>query len=112
MVGFYEASGTVLPVLLVTFALVGTGADVSLAAMGKELFPTSYRSTVSGFVAMVAAAGGVIGLWAHGRLFDLIGDQWTAVSALAVLGLLAPLTLAFTLPETNRRALEEISPER
>ena len=112
MVGFYEASGALLPVLLVTFALIGTGADVSLAAMGKELFPTSYRSTVSGFVAMVAAAGGVVGLWAHGRLFDLIGDQWTAVSALAVLGLLAPLVLAFTLPETNRRALEEISPER
>ncbi|MYD52230.1 MAG: MFS transporter [Dehalococcoidia bacterium] len=112
MVGFYEASGTLLPVLLVTFALVGTGADVSLAAMGKELFPTSYRSTVSGFVAMVAATGGVIGLWTHGRLFDLIGDQWTAVSALAALGLLAPFILAFTLPETNRRALEEISPER
>ena len=112
MVGFYEASGALLPVLLVTFALVGTGADVSLAAMGKELFPTSYRSTVSGFVAMVAAAGGVIGLWAHGRLFDFIGDQWTAVSALALLGLLAPLILAFTLPETNRRMLEEISPER
>ena len=112
MVGFYEVSGVVLPVLLVTFALVGTGADVSLAAMGKELFPTSYRSTVSGFVAMVAAAGGVVGLWAHGRLFDLIGDQWTAVSVLAALGLLAPFILAFTLPETNRRALEEISPER
>ena len=112
MIGFYEVSGALLPVLLVTFALVGTGADVSLAAMGKELFPTSYRSTVSGFVAMVAAAGGVIGLWAHGRLFDLIGDQWTAVSALAALGLLAPFILAITLPETNRRALEEISPER
>lgn len=112
MIGFYEVTGALLPVLLVTFALVGTGADVSLAAMGKELFPTSYRSTVSGFVAMVAAAGGVIGLWAHGRLFDLIGDQWTAVSALAALGLLAPFILAITLPETNRRALEEISPER
>ena len=112
MVGFYEVSGALLPVLLVTFALIGTGADVSLAAMGKELFPTSYRSTVSGFVAMVAAAGGVIGLWAHGRLFDLIGDQWTAVSTLAAFGLLAPFILAFTLPETNRRALEEISPER
>ena len=112
MVGFYEASGAVLPVLLVTFSVVGMGADVSLVAMGKELFPTSYRSTVSGFVAMVAAAGGVLGLWAHGRLFDLIGDQWTAVSALAMIGLLAPLILAPTLPETNRRALEEISPER
>ena len=112
MVGFYEASGAVLPVLLVTFALVGTGADVSLAAMGKELFPTSYRSTVSGFVAMVAAAGGVVGLWAHGNLFDLIGDQWRAVSVLAMLGLLAPFILAFTLPETNRRTLEDISPER
>ena len=112
MVGFYQASGVVLPALLVTFALVGTGADVSLAAMGKELFPTSYRSTVSGFVAMVVALGGVVGLWAHGRLFDLIGDQWTAISALAVLGLLAPFILAFTLPETNRRKLEEISPER
>ena len=112
MVAFYEVSGVLLPVLLVTFALVGTGADVSLAAMGKELFPTSYRSTVSGFVAMAAAAGGVIGLWAHGRLFDVLGDQWTAVSALAALGLLAPFILAFTLPETNRRALEEISPER
>ena len=112
MVGFYQASGAVLPALLVTFALVGTGADVSLAAMGKELFPTSYRSTVSGFVAMVVALGGVVGLWAHGRLFDLIGDQWTAISALALLGLLAPFILAFTLPETNRRKLEEISPER
>ncbi len=112
MATFYEASGVFLPFLLVTFALVGTGADVSLAAMGKELFPTSYRSTVSGFIAMVAAAGGVIGLWAHGRLFDLIGDQWTAVSALALFGLLAPIVLAFTVPETNRRALEEISPER
>ena len=112
MVGFYQVSGAVLPALLVTFALVGTGADVSLAAMGKELFPTSYRSTVSGFVAMVVALGGVVGLWAHGRLFDLIGDQWTAISALALLGLLAPFILAFTLPETNRRKLEEISPER
>lgn len=112
MVGFYEASGAILPVLLVTFSVVGMGADVSLVAMGKELFPTSYRSTVSGFVAMVAAAGGVLGLWAHGRLFELIGDQWTAVSALAMIGLLAPLILAPTLPETNRRALEEISPER
>ena len=112
MVGFYQASGPVLPVLLVIFALVGTGADVSLAAMGKELFPTSYRSTVSGFVAMVAAVGGVIGLWAHGRIFELIGDQWTAVSALAIFGLIAPFVLAFTLPETNRRTLEEISPER
>ena len=112
MVGFYEASGVFLPPLLVTFAFIGTGADVSLAAMGKELFPTSYRSTVSGFVAMVAAAGGVLGLLAHGRLFDLTGDQWTAVSALALVGLLAPFILAFTLPETNRRTLEEISPER
>ena len=112
MVVFYQASGTILPVLLVTFSIVGMGADISLVAMGKELFPTSYRSTVSGFVAMVAAAGGVLGLWAHGRIFDYIGDQWTAVSALAAVGLFAPLMLAFTLPETNRRALEEISPER
>ncbi len=112
MVVFYQASGTILPVLLVTFSIVGMGADISLVAMGKELFPTSYRSTVSGFVAMVAAAGGVLGLWAHGRIFDFLGDQWTAVSALAAVGLFAPLMLAFTLPETNRRALEEISPER
>ena len=112
MIGFYEASGPFLPLLLVAFALVGAGADISLAAMGKELFPTSYRSTVSGFVAMVAAVGGVVGLWAHGSLFDLIGDQWRAVSALAALGLLAPVLLAFALPETNRRALEDISPER
>ena len=112
MVVFYQASGTILPVLLVTFSIVGMGADISLVAMGKELFPTSYRSTVSGFVATVAAAGGVLGLWAHGRLFDYIGDQWTAISALAMVGLLAPFMLAFTLPETNRRTLEEISPER
>ena len=112
MVAFFEASGFFLPVLLVTFALVGTGADISLVAMGKELFPTSYRSTVSGFVAMVAATGGVIGLWAHGSLFDLIGDQWRAVSILALFGLLGPLLLTLSLPETNRRKLEEISPER
>ena len=112
IVGFYQASGAALPVLLVIFALVGMGADVSLAAMGKELFPTSYRSTVAGFVAMVAAAGGVFGLWAHGRLVGVIDDQWTAVSVLALLGLLAPFIVLAALPETNRRLLEEISPEQ
>ena len=61
---------------------------------------------------MIAAIGGVLGLWAHGRLFELMGDQWAAVSVLATLGFIVPFIVLFTLPETNRRSLEDIAPER
>ena len=112
LISFYNLSGFFLPVIFIAIALVGGGADVSMEAMRKELFPTSYRSTVAGVSAMIAAIGGVLGLWAHGRLFDLMGDQWAAVSVLAALGIVVPYVVLFTLPETNRRSLEDISPER
>ncbi len=112
LISFYNLSGFFLPVIFIAIALVGGAADVSMEAMRKELFPTSYRSTVAGVSAMIAAIGGVLGLWAHGRLFDLMGDQWAAVSVLAALGIVVPFVVLFTLPETNRRSLEDISPER
>lgn len=112
VISFYNLSGFILPMILVAFALVGKGADMSMEAMGKELFPTSYRSTVAGVGAMIMAIGGVLGLWAHGRLFELMGDQWAAVSVLAVFGIIVPFIVFVTLPETNRRSLEDIAPER
>ena len=112
VIAFYNAFGPLLPVFWTGMIISALGVQVSLGALGSELFPTSYRSTVTGAHSVVRTSGGVLSLVAHGALFGLLGSQWTAVSVLAALIFLAPFIVAAGLPETSARTLEEIAPER
>ena len=89
-----------------------TGLDVLFAALGSELFPTSYRSTASGVRAAVATLGGALGLWLEGSLFAVTGSHSEAITLMLAAVLVSPLLVALFLPESARLELEEISPER
>jgi len=96
--------------MLMIFMLLG--ANVTLAAYGSELFPTSYRSTAAGARVIVGTIGGSIGLALESVLYTLLNSHWLAISILTVFALLAALIVAVAFPETSGRSLEEIAPER
>jgi putative MFS transporter len=110
--GFYNASGVVVPVAWGFMVMTLTMVLVLFAALGGELFPTSYRSTASGVRAVVATLGAALGLWAEGQLYPLAGSHAAAITWMLAITPVAPLIVALFLPETAARELEEIAPER
>ncbi len=86
-------------------------SEVVLAALGGELFPTSYRATASGARAVVNVLAAMAGLAAESALYTMTGSHATAVVWLALAAPLGLVPLLFFIPETASRELEEISPE-
>jgi MFS family permease len=109
---FYNVSGWVVPWLWGIMAMTVTMNVVLFAALGSELFPTSYRSTASGVRSIIATIGAAAGLWLEGVLFSHLGSHAAAITAMLVVVPIAPLVIALSLPETANRELEEVSPER
>lgn len=106
-VGFAAAyQGT--PVLLLVGYLVGimAGAAIGpgLGALSAELFPTTIRATVAGWLAAAGVVGAVIGLASFGALADLVGFGGAAVT-LAVVPVVACAAL-LGLDETCGRELD------
>jgi len=109
---FYNAGGWVVPLLWGVMVLTVTMITVLFAALGSELFPTSYRSTASGVRAIIGTLGAAGGLWLEAVLFSQLGSHAAAITAMLVVVPIAPLVIFFCLPETANRELEEVSPER
>ncbi len=105
---FYQGPGLALPFAFAVIIFTGTAGTVILRALATELFPTSYRSTSSVWLAFVQTLGWTVGLLMLGVAGQDAAEiaRFTAHLSLAVLlGGLAILLL----PETSRRELEEIS---
>jgi MFS family permease len=111
-IAFYTAMGLLTPALWILLIFTMMGSEVTLSAYGAELFPTSQRSTASGARSAASNAGAVAGLALVSVLFSALGSNWAAIIALACLCLIAPLLIRVSFPETARRTLEEIAPER
>ena len=110
IIAYYQAAGWWLPFFWAGLLFTSIGATVTLSALSSELFPTAYRSTAAGAMAVLATLSGAMSLLAHDFLRQVVGSPWSAVSLLALLLLLTPLLIAY-LPETSGRSLEEIAPE-
>lgn len=110
ILAYYHAAGWWLPLFWAGLLFTSIGATVTLSALSSELFPTAYRSTAAGAMAVLATLSGAMSLLAHDFLRQVVGSPWSAVSLLALLILPAPLLLGY-LPETSGRTLEEIAPE-
>jgi putative MFS transporter len=105
---FYQGPGLALPLAFAVIIFTGTAGTVILRALATELFPTSYRSTSSVWLAFIQTLGWTLGLLMLGVAGEDAAEiaRFTAYLSLAVLlGGLAILLL----PETSRRELEEIS---
>jgi putative MFS transporter len=109
---FYNAAGAWVPVGWALMLLSLTMILVLFAALGAELFPTSYRSTASGVRSVVATLGAALGLWLEGYLFVLVGSHAEAITWMLVVTPIAPIIIALFVPETANQELEDISPER
>jgi MFS family permease len=109
---FYNSSGWLLPPMWIGMTFTNTGVSVMFSALGAELFPTSYRSTASGLRGLVGALGSISGLFAESALYAALGSHTLAITALLPLAAVAACILAWFVPETARRELEAIAPER
>jgi len=109
---FYNTSGRWIPPVWGLMLMSLTMVLILFAAIGSELFPTSYRSTASGVRQLVATLGASLGLFVEGILYGVTGSHATAITWMLVVTPIAPIILWMFLPETANRELEEIAPER
>ena len=109
---YYNAPASFMIPLWILMIFTLLGGNVTLAAYGSELFPTSYRSTAAGARVVVATIGGSIGLALESVLYGVLGSHWEAISLLSALAIVGPILIMLTFPETSGRTLEEIAPER
>jgi predicted MFS family arabinose efflux permease len=109
---FYNGSGALLAALWVLMIFALLGHEALVATYGAELFATSHRTTAAGVRMLVGTAGAALGLAAESLLYAWLGSHWSAVSALLLLVFVGSLVIAVGFPETARRTLEEIAPER
>lgn len=86
-------------------------SEVTLSALGSELFPTSYRSTSSAARGVINVVAGLGGLAAESFLYSLTGSHAVAVLSLVVIAPLAVIAVLVAIPETATQELDDISPE-
>ncbi len=104
---FFASSGAPMWFGSLLGSVLGGLAVPAMGVIAPELFPTARRAGVRGFITAIAVAGSVCGLMIAGPLVDARGYGLT-FGILAVAPLLAA-ALAFAIPETRGRELEEIN---
>lgn len=90
--------------------LAGAAYAPATGAMAAELFPTSVRGSVAGWLAAAGVVGAVAGLVVFGLLADALGGFGQTALVIAVPMALCSLLFAL-LPETLGRELEDSAPE-
>jgi putative MFS transporter len=108
---FAWATGPWLVLLWTTGLFALLAADVLIASLGAELFPTSHRSLAAAIRFMASLFGGILAFVVERELFGYFGSHGPAIASLAIL---APLCLipVLLLPEPAQKTLEDISGER
>ena len=78
-------------------------------ALANELFPTSVRASVAGWLGAASVLGAVLGLLAFGAVAD-VGDRFGLAAIATFLPAVAGVGLFALLPETRGREPEELWP--
>ena len=106
---FYRGpGGAALPIAYIFIVFCGTAGSVILRAISTELFPTSFRSTASGWTVSVQTLGWALGLWLLGMGSDNAEQIASATAWISLTVAVGGLVL-LRLPETRGRELEDIS---
>ena len=86
-------------------------ANVTLSAIGSELFPTSHRSTAAAARAAINVLASLAGLAVEGSLYNAFASHVYAILALLAFAPFAIIPMLLFIPETAQRTLESIAPE-
>ena len=76
---FYAVSGVFVPLLWIFMIFFVMGSDVTTTSYSTELFPTRYRTTATGFRAIVSTTAGILGLVAVSALYVVFDSNWTSI---------------------------------
>jgi MFS family permease len=106
----YSGSPTALLVAYPLMVLMASAFAPAAGALDAELFPTSMRSTASGWVASSHIVGQVLGIAAVGTLTDVFGS-FAPAAGVVLLPVAVVSGLYAFLPETKGMELEESAPE-
>jgi MFS family permease len=90
--------------------LVASAYAPSFGALSAELFPTSVRATVAGWLVAAGVLGAVSGLVAFGLLADALAS-FAVAAALVCAPVVLTSLLFIRLPETRGLELEQSAPE-
>lgn len=104
---FFALSGAPMWISALIASVLGTLTVAPLGVLAPELFPTSRRGGARGMLNGLAVCGSVAGLLLAGTLVDQTGYGITFT--LLAVGPLVAAGLAFAVPETRGRELEDIN---
>jgi putative MFS transporter len=109
---FYGGSGPLGQTIGLALLFSAIGAIMVLhTALATELFPTRFRSTAAGLREAIATVGAAAGLWILGLLYGATGSHGASMTWMLLVTPISPIVLLY-LPETARRELEQIAPDR
>jgi MFS family permease len=105
---FFSLAGPPMWVASLLASTIGALAVPAMGVIAPELFPTTHRGGVRGTLTAIAVGGSVCGLLLAGSIVDSTSYA-TAFTVLAIAPLIAA-GLAFAVPETRGKELEELNP--
>jgi len=79
-------------------------------ALANELFPTSVRASVAGWLVGASVAGATVGLVSFGAIAD-VGNRFALGGAITFLPVVLATGLFALLPETKGREPEDLWPD-
>ncbi|MCC5950663.1 MAG: MFS transporter [Acidimicrobiia bacterium] len=106
----YSGSTTALAVGFLGAVFIGSVFATPMSAMASELFPTSIRASVAGWMVVLGVTAATAGLFGVGWLADRADSFGVAMMAVAVPAVCLSLVVA-AVPETRGLELEDSAPE-
>lgn len=106
----YSGSVSALVVGYLLGIMAGAAYGTPASALANELFPTSSRASVAGWMTLSGVLGSTAGLLLVGAIADATGSFGRSMTAVAVPTALSAL-LVVLLPETRGMELEQSAPE-
>jgi MFS family permease len=107
---FFLGTGPVIWIASSLAIIASASGTLSVGTMDAELFPTEVRGTANAFLLICYVVGSAVGLLIAGFLADQLDDLGLAIAICGIAPIVAALFLLPRLPESQGRALDDVSP--
>lgn len=105
---FYLGPPALIALPWTLMLLLAMASSVCVRTLATEVFPTAYRGTGAGMIALIETVGATTGLMAYTLLVTALGSQVVAISSVVTV-CFGAAACVLLVPETAQRALEDVS---